>query len=112
MQIDWARLHQLQEDVGTEDIRGIITLFEQELKQVIAQLPLEAEPAQMANNLHYLKGCALNLGFNDLARLCQQSFDHLNTDPAPPITLAPILECYESATQALRQSLDDQLGGL
>jgi HPt (histidine-containing phosphotransfer) domain-containing protein len=110
MMINWARLLQLQEDVGKNDIHDIIILFEQELKQVIAQLPLQTDPEQMASNLHYLKGCALNLGFEDLADLCQAGYTRLSQSPRTGVTVAPILSAYEAAINELHHAMHARLG--
>jgi len=69
--IDWQRIRELKEEVGAEDFEEIATLFLQEVDGAMTQLDPDANAQKMAEDLHFLKGGALNLGFEALSDLCQ-----------------------------------------
>ena len=69
--IDWKRIAELKDEVGMEDFEEIVTLFLEEVDGAIAELNADASGPELADSLHFLKGCALNLGFEALGALCQ-----------------------------------------
>ncbi len=69
--IDWTRVRELREEIGADDFGEVVDLFLEEADEVIARLSAMPEEETGAA-LHFLKGMALNLGFADVARLCQQ----------------------------------------
>lgn len=70
--IDWTRCVQLREEVGKEDFAEVVELFLSEVDADIAALDISATPQSLCDQLHGLKGSALNLGFATFADLCQQ----------------------------------------
>ncbi|MBS0123721.1 Hpt domain-containing protein [Thetidibacter halocola] len=70
--IDWARVAELREEIGAEDFGEIVDLF---LTEVDGAIDLLAENAGnreiVAEQMHFLKGASLNLGFSALAGLCR-----------------------------------------
>jgi HPt (histidine-containing phosphotransfer) domain-containing protein len=69
--INWDRVIDLRNEVGADDFSEIAALFLEEADEVIARLSPESNAKTMESDLHFLKGSALNLGFEDLARICQ-----------------------------------------
>jgi len=65
--IDWTRIAQLEDDLGADELPGLVSLFLAEVGEAMDSCQPEREPTEEA--LHFLKGCALTLGFRDLARL-------------------------------------------
>jgi HPt (histidine-containing phosphotransfer) domain-containing protein len=68
--IDWERVSELRGMVGEEDFAEVVTIFLDEVDDVLARLGLEKTSEGYRAGLHLLKGSALNLGFRDLAALC------------------------------------------
>jgi len=68
--IDWNRVGELRDEIGTEDFAEIAIVFLDETDTGIAALP-GVPQSGLSQHLHALKGSALNLGFADFARLCQ-----------------------------------------
>lgn len=65
--IDWTRVTELHREVGNEDFEEVVTLFVDEVETVLGALdPVAPAPEE----LHFLKGSALNLGFTALAQQC------------------------------------------
>lgn len=70
--IDWAQVKQLEEDVGSEDLAEVVTLFLSEVDEAVAalqSLPKDSAP-KVAAALHFLKGSAFNLGFQEFGEYC------------------------------------------
>lgn len=70
--IDWAQVKQLEEDVGSEDLADVVTLFLSEVDEAVEalqSLPKDSAP-EVAAALHFLKGSAFNLGFQEFGDYC------------------------------------------
>ncbi|WP_354004065.1 Hpt domain-containing protein [Pseudotabrizicola algicola] len=61
----------LRSEIGVEDFGEIVTVFLQEADEVVSRLITLTDARSIENDLHFLKGSALNLGFADLALICQ-----------------------------------------
>lgn len=70
--IDWQRIRDLRQEIGIKDFAEVVALFLEEADEVIARLSAAKTAKAMESDLHFLKGSALNLGFIDLANICQQ----------------------------------------
>jgi HPt (histidine-containing phosphotransfer) domain-containing protein len=70
--IDWNRVRELRQEVGADDFRDVVDIFLEELDETMARLV--ATPAEMISedDIHFLKGCALNLGFRRVSTLCHE----------------------------------------
>ena len=69
--IDWDRLRDLKAEIGEADFMEVATMFLDESDEVIARLTGTQTAVTLEQDLHFLKGAALNLGFAQLAELCQ-----------------------------------------
>ncbi len=69
--IDWARVNELQGEIGADDFDEVAVLFLEEADEAVASLCASMAAKPLESALHFLKGSALNLGFSDLAGLCQ-----------------------------------------
>jgi len=91
--IDWQRVIDLKQAIGARIFDEVVGLFLEESEAVIARLPAATTANDMKNDLHILKGSALNLGFIALADLCEsgeQQADSGETD----LPLAQVAEAY------------------
>lgn len=68
--IDWTRVFELKEEIGSAGFAEIADMFLQEAEEAVYALtgPLRADQAEA--QLHALKGSALNLGLTELAGIC------------------------------------------
>lgn len=80
MLINWTRIHELRDEIGDDNFSEVVTLFLEESDSVIARAGNGLTPEE----LHFLKGASLNLGFTDLAEACGE--------PADPHALAALYE--------------------
>jgi len=66
--VDWERVRELRNEVGAADFDEVVELFVEEVDDAMDALV----PGQTgADDLHFLKGCALSLGFRAVSALCQ-----------------------------------------
>ena len=95
--IDWDRVRELQEEVGQEDFEEIVTLFLEEVDEATANLSEETTGDALADALHFLKGCSLNLGFRELASLCEQGEGTARSDPDAAIDVRAVQQAYRAS---------------
>jgi len=90
--IDWGRVTELRTEIGAEGFAEVIELFLEEADEAITRLSGPPDPATVEASLHFLKGSALNLGFGNLAALCQDGERKAATGAA--VDLAPVTTAY------------------
>lgn len=71
--IDWERVKELRGEIGDDDFAEVAAMFLDEADQAVSRLVPGLTAKAMEDDLHFLKGAALNLGFQDLSALCQDS---------------------------------------
>ncbi|MDR0808834.1 MAG: Hpt domain-containing protein [Gemmobacter sp.] len=102
--IDWDRVSDLRSEIGEEGFTEVIALFLEETDEVIARLT-GTSGGHLGSDLHFLKGSALNLGFRELAALCQEGERHCNAGQAGIMDLAPLLQLYRDSKAAFETGL-------
>ena len=68
--IDWSRVEELRDEIGAEDFDEVVELFLSEVEDRIDLALTKAESESFEEDLHFLKGSALNLGFDQFAQPC------------------------------------------
>ncbi len=95
--INWARVNELKSDIGPDDIGEVVDLFLEEVEEVIARLRSGEHPGCLEQDMHFLKGSALNLGFDHLGSLCSDAEKKAAGGSAKAVLLAPVLSAYEQS---------------
>jgi len=95
--IDWGRVNQLREEVGPEAFVEIAAMFLAEADVAVGSLVSGAEAAEMAADLHAIKGSALNLGFAELADLCARGEAASNAGHPDTADIPAIRRAYSEA---------------
>lgn len=95
--ISWNRINELKEDIGEEDFAEIAAIFLEEVTEVIDRLKVNPVPEKLEEDLHFLKGSALNLGFEALSKLCHDGEQYAANKEYSSIALAPVFETYEKS---------------
>ncbi|MEJ6390046.1 Hpt domain-containing protein [Gymnodinialimonas ulvae] len=67
LSVDWDRLNELKADIGDEDFADVAMLFVTELQDTLSALTPENAAA---DDFHFLRGSASNLGFTALVTAC------------------------------------------
>ncbi|MGD9865315.1 MAG: Hpt domain-containing protein [Pseudodonghicola sp.] len=105
----WSRVNELREEVGPEDFQEVIDLFLDEVEGVIARLRQDDDRSQLEQDLHFLKGSALNLGFATFSDLCQDGERFAAEGKADDVDVAAIVRGYEHSKTTFFEGLRDHL---
>lgn len=101
--IDWGRVETLFEEIGGEDFREVVQIFLEETDIVIARLETTPDPARFEEDLHFLKGSALNLGFAEMAALCQEGERMAARGEAEAVDIAAVLASYRASVTSFNE---------
>jgi len=104
--IDWSRIKLLRDEVGEEDFADVVGIFIEEVTEMIDRLRDAPALETLGNDLHALKGSALNLGFTSFSALCQTGETSAANGHPEDIVLGPILDCYEASKSAFLSGLE------
>lgn len=93
--MNWDRLEDLKNEVGDDALAEVVEVFLQETDEVATRLE---NACAHAEDMHMLKGAALNLGLDELAELCTDAERRAVASPVDP---AMVLACYRSSRAEL-----------
>jgi HPt (histidine-containing phosphotransfer) domain-containing protein len=79
----------LRNDMGTDGFDEVVELFLEEMDDRIASMKL-GPMSNRSEDLHFLKGCAANVGFSGLLEICTQA------EADDTLSLDQIWRCYDS----------------
>lgn len=108
--IDWQQVNALCDDIGAVEFTEVVDLFLVEVDSAIENLTNRPEPLT-EQEMHALKGNALNLGFQDFAGVCRAS-ETLCTQGRPDLVdLARLVQAYQSERREFLTGLPFNLSG-
>lgn len=91
--IDWERVRELHSEIGDDGFAEVVELFLDEVEAVV--LMLGTRPDKLEEDLHFLKGSALNLGFRDFGWHCQQGEKRAAAGEGAQVDLPDIRASYD-----------------
>lgn len=94
--IDWPRVRELKDEVGEDGFEEVIELFLEEVEEVIEKLGA-GDRSQLEQDLHFLKGSALNLGFETFSNLCLEGERMSANGQAADVDVAKIIAAYQGS---------------
>lgn len=100
--IDWDRLRDLRGEIGDDGFDEVVAMFLEETDEVVGRLSADGGAKALESDLHFLKGSALNLGFSDLAALCQDG-ERTAALGGTEIDLDRVRAAYQASKSALAQ---------
>ena len=100
--IDWSRIDELRDEVGSEDFAEIAVLFLSEIEEAARALPGITDPVSRSEALHGMKGSALNVGFQALAEICKSGEVNPETVDMPQLNAT-----LDQSMTALRSKYPD-----
>lgn len=101
--IDWLRMSELREEIGQDGFDEVVDVFLEEAEEVVDRLLKAQVPTH--EDLHFLKGSALNLGFVSVAQLCQEGERRLIADGRPdPEVIAAAFRAAREAVLNIRKA--------
>lgn len=96
--IDWARVAELRDEIGAEDFDEVVELFLMEVEGAIETLEGAAgNPIVTEEQMHFLKGAALNLGFAGLAEICNKGEKAAKGGDADAVSPGEVRATFESS---------------
>lgn len=94
--IDWDRVKELRDEIGADDFAEVVDMFLEEADAAAGRLSPSLTAKAMEADLHFLKGAALNLGFRDLANLCQDG-ERRAAGGDTNVGLDAVRDCYAAS---------------
>ena len=70
--IAWDRITELQDEIGEDGFAEVLDLFLSEVETALAGVCPGDPPEKVECAMHFLKGCASNLGLSTFSALCAQ----------------------------------------
>lgn len=107
--IDWSRVAELRDEIGSSSFTEVVDIFLTETGASVARLTGGCDPAHIGAELHLLKGGAMTLGFEDVARLCQQGETMAQDGAAAQVDVTAIARAYDLACDAFLAQLPSHL---
>ncbi len=101
--IDWDRVNELREEVGIEDFREVIQMFLEEVEDTMVRMIAAPDYNKLEEDMHFLKGSALNLGFTKFSELCYAGEKAAANGQAESIDLNEVFEAYAASKTVFRE---------
>jgi HPt (histidine-containing phosphotransfer) domain-containing protein len=93
--INWERVNELRDEVGSDDFLEVVDLFLEEVEDVIERLKASPDPAAYEADLHFLRGSAVNLGFDELGDVCAKGEKFARQNNPSDFDLTQVFQTYE-----------------
>ena len=106
--LDWDRISELREEVGDAEFQVILEMFLDEVESAMMRLSAK-DPKRLETSLHFLKGCAWNLGFAAFGGLCDEEERRAAGGRADEVGIDGLLTCSSESKKAMMRGLDDAL---
>ena len=99
--IDWSRVEELRDEIGPDDFGEVVELFLAEVDGAVETLERDGCDARgIEEQMHFLKGASLNLGFAALATLCARGEKAARAGDPAAVAAAEVRACFESSREA------------
>ncbi|MFT4014607.1 MAG: Hpt domain-containing protein [Paracoccus sp. (in: a-proteobacteria)] len=98
--LDWNRIRELRDEVGEDEFRVILELSLDEVETVMVRLSIGC-PMGLVADLHFLNGCASNLGLQCLSLLCGRGEKLASQNRLAQADLDELMESYSASKQRL-----------
>jgi histidine phosphotransfer protein HptB len=102
--INWAHVDELRSEMD-EAFDEVVAMFLEEAGEVIVRLETAPDPARYQADLHFLKGAALNLGFEHFADLCAEGEAAAAAGQPERVALQKVIESYRASVNELQKGL-------
>ncbi|WP_417205950.1 Hpt domain-containing protein [Antarctobacter sp.] len=108
--IDWSRVDELVDEIGPEDFGEVADLFLEEVENAITHLESgEGNPVVTEEQMHFLKGASMNLGFETLAQLCRAGEKAAAAGTPEAVSPAEVRKAFEESRIQFQKGLPDRL---
>lgn len=108
--IDWSRVEELVEEIGAEDFGEVVELFLDEVESAIVAFEGAAgDPTTVEEQMHFLKGASLNLGFESLAQLCLKGERAASSGQVAVVAPAEVRQVFDASRTQFLEGLPARL---
>ncbi|MDX1743299.1 MAG: Hpt domain-containing protein [Ruegeria sp.] len=107
--IDWSRVRLLRDELGTGEFDEVVQIFLDEVQETIDRLQKDTNRLEFEQNMHFLKGSALSLGFDCFSKLCQDGERIAAAGKADDVDLPSILKMYQDSRAKFFSEKDTNL---
>ncbi|WP_170600790.1 Hpt domain-containing protein [Ruegeria arenilitoris] len=107
--IHWPRVRQLRDEVGAEEFDEVVRIFLDEVGEVMGRLTSDTDRSALEQNLHFLKGSALSLGFESLSKLCQDGERRAAAGHGAEVDLDAVIAAFDRSRTEFMSGLKDNL---
>ncbi|QYX58454.1 Hpt domain-containing protein [Roseovarius sp. SCSIO 43702] len=109
--IDWARVAELRREVGADDFGEIVEIFLEEVETGIDKLRGPVLPEGLEDLFHFLKGSALNLGFDRFSVLCRSGEIAMARGDRAGLDLSATISAFDRSREEFLAGLPALLDG-
>ena len=109
--INWARIEELFEDFGADGFADVAEVFIEEVTESLDRLSAAQDPDSLRAEFHFLKGAALNLGFDDISRLCAEGEERATRQQPCTAQKAQVLTQMPATCKTFMQQWPTRLAG-
>jgi len=102
--IDWSRVDQLRAEVGADAFDEVVEPFLDEVDEVVRRLK-SGDRTALTDDLHFLKGSALTLGFRELSGLCVLEEMSVAENGPDAVDLTALTDCYARSRSVFLEQL-------
>ena len=106
--LDWDRISELQDEIGPDAFHEVVTLFLDEVEASLDRLRSLTDAPAIESELHFIKGCALNLGFRGLAALTAKGEMEARAGNLSGISHDAVAAIYTESKTSFLATLSDQ----
>lgn len=104
--INWQRVNELRDEIGAEDFLEVVELFLEEVQDVVDRLGSNPDPARFEEDMHFLKGSAVNLGFQSFADLCAAGEKNSAAGQTGLVDVPTVIQSYNDSRGVFLAELD------
>lgn len=97
--INWDQVRRLRDDVGHDEFEEIIDLFLEEVESIVDKLRHPINNNALENDLHSLKGSAMNLGFESFSQLCFVGEKQAAAGKTEDVDLMVIISSFDASKE-------------
>ncbi|MEL7460429.1 MAG: Hpt domain-containing protein [Pseudomonadota bacterium] len=99
----------LREEVGPDDFMEVAELFLSEVGSVLERLAQVINVNTLENDMHFLKGAALNLGFADFAQMCREGERKAAAANFGAIDIGAVIACFNASRDSFVTGLAQRM---
>lgn len=105
--INWQRVTELRSEIGPDGFSEVVDIFLEEVETALRRLRAHGTAPQLEADLHFLKGCAWNLGFREFGAHCNDGELQVRRGLQAPIDFDAIENCYDLSKVVFASGLEN-----